>query len=153
MVARPVNQSCATCFVWIEDGSGLGFCCRRAPSDNNQASEGSGARFRLMRPDDWCLEGLDSVTLVPFQQFAIVKSRSAVGSFTCTPGATTVVAEPAITASSIVALAPTNGAAVTLQTNGILTTSLNPGVGFTLHISPALVAANGTETFSYQVYG
>jgi hypothetical protein len=76
------------------------------------------------------------------------------GSFTASAAASTVVAQAAITASSKVFLQATNPLAGTLMgsTKSLYVSALNPGVGFTVTTASG-VAAAGTETFNYVVFG
>lgn len=72
------------------------------------------------------------------------------GSFTLVNATTTIVAQPAVLANSIVIPVATNSAAaLTARSAGIYLSALNPGVSFS--ISTQNGSATGTETFSYIV--
>jgi hypothetical protein len=71
------------------------------------------------------------------------------GTFTCTAGASTIVAAPSVKATSWIFLQPTNAAAGTM-TGSVrcpYIASRNPGVSFT--VTAASSVAFGTETFSW----
>jgi hypothetical protein len=70
------------------------------------------------------------------------------GSFTLAAATTTVVAQPAITAGSIVIPFATNGtAALTVSNNGLYHSANTPGVSFAMATYSG--AAIGSETFAY----
>jgi len=74
------------------------------------------------------------------------------GSFTLAAAATTTVTQPAIKATSIVLLMPSNAAAATLMgsAKALYVSALAPGASFTVATASGASAA-GTETFSYVV--
>jgi len=74
------------------------------------------------------------------------------GSFTLAAAATTTVTQPAIKATSIVLLMPSNAAAATLMgsAKALYVSALAPGASFTVATASGAGAA-GTETFSYVV--
>lgn len=72
------------------------------------------------------------------------------GSFTFPAAATTTITEPAITATSIVQLIPTNASAATLvgSAKSPYVSARVAGTSFTVATASAAAAA-GTETFTY----
>lgn len=75
------------------------------------------------------------------------------GTFTLAAAATTTVAQPAIRATSVVVLSPTNATAGTLMgsAKALYVSSITPGTGFVVATASAAAAA-GTETFSYSIF-
>ena len=80
------------------------------------------------------------------------KGRPTFGSFTMAAAASTVVAQPAVQANSMIVPFPTNAAAGTLvgSAKSPYLASISPGVSFTISTANAASAA-GTETFNYFV--
>ena len=78
--------------------------------------------------------------------------RNTFGSFTLAAAATTVVPQPAVQATSIITLTPTNAAAATLagSAKALYISAKSPGVSFTVATASGGNAA-GTETMSYVV--
>lgn len=75
------------------------------------------------------------------------------GTFTLAAAATTTVAQPAIRATSVVMLSPTNASAGTLMgsAKALNVSSITPGTGFVVATANGTNAA-GTETFSYAIF-
>lgn len=144
MASRPANQSCGTCYVWID-----GFCCRRAPQANGDRT----TVFRQTDTNQWCVDGIDGATLVPYSQPQSGGGGGAVGSFTASAGLVTIVAEPSTTVSSKITIMPTNAAAVNLLKTYTATFLINVGIGFNMGLIGSGGGAVGTETFAYQVIG
>lgn len=73
------------------------------------------------------------------------------GTFTLAAATTTVVAQPAVKANSIVTLTPTNAtAALTQRTSGIYHSANSVGASFS--VSTQSGSASGAETFEYLVF-
>ena len=159
MASPPSNQSCASCYVWLDGPVKprvAGFCTRSFP----RALTGAGSPysqltsfpFAITQSTYWCLDGLDAATLVPYSQPQSGGSSSTVGTFTCSVGVVTIVVEPKVTDNSVVQIMPTNASALTLSSTASFSFLRNAGVGFNLSFTSGGPAA-GTETFSYQVIG
>jgi hypothetical protein len=143
----PAGQSCSTCYVWDDRGKpGVSGLCRRA------APILSG--FDLWRPtkaDDWCIEGLDKSTGIPYTSPLSGGLTVTLGTFTASAGSATTVAQPKVTSISTIQIVPTNTDAVTLLSASNVVITNNAGVSFVVNFGRGV--AVGTETFSYQVIG
>lgn len=153
----PAGQSCATCYVWDDradfgDPGVMGLCRRGQPRLATRET------WKQTQAGEWCFDGLDKSTQIPYTSPISGGSTVTIGNFTATAGSTTAVTEAAVTPGSSIQILPTNADAVTLLSfvnlSGIGTTitiTNNAGVGFSVNFGVGVAA--GTETFSFQVIG
>lgn len=75
------------------------------------------------------------------------------GTFTLAAAPSTVVAQPAVKATSVIMLTPTNAAAGTLMgsAKALYVSAIAPGIGFTVATANATNATGG-ETMSYAIF-
>ena len=146
----PAGQSCATCYVWDDRAAFgnpgvMGLCRRSQPNLSIRET------WKQTAASEWCFDGLDKSSLIPYTTPISGGLTVTLGTFTASAGSVTVVIQAAVTAISSVQIVPTNAAAVTLLGASNVSITNQAGVSFTVDFGRG--AAVGTETFSYQVIG